>query len=109
VQENYEELISRRAYKTIKRGLKTGSFADLASSIESRNKQLAKLVQPTATKLKPLQGAEYTPDVVEKMSDRVLQEAIEHFELQPNMKALSERLRQEKIRRMQMEAWQQAQ
>jgi len=109
VQENYEELISRGAYKTIKRGLKKGSATGLSNIIESRNRQLAKLVEPTATKLKPLQGAEYTPDVVEKMSDRVLQEAIEHFELQPNMKALSERLRQEKIRRIQMEARQQAQ
>jgi hypothetical protein len=103
VQENYEELISRGAYKTIKRGLKTGS----SNIIKRRNLQLAKLVEPTATKLKPLQGAEYTQDVVKDMSDRVLQEAIEHFELQPNMKALSERLRLEKIRRMQMEALQQ--
>lgn len=99
VQENYEKLISRRANKTIKRGLKTGSFADLASSIESRNLQLATLEKPTATKLKPLPGAEYTPDVVAKMSDRVLQEAIEHFELQPNMKELARKLREEMMKR----------
>ena len=104
VQENYEELISRRAYKTIKRGLKTGSATGLSNIIESRNRQLAKLVEPTATKLKPLPGAEYTPDVVAKMSDRVLQEAIEHFELQPNMKELARKLREEMMKRKHNEA-----
>jgi hypothetical protein len=107
-QEKYKNLISHRGYKTIKRGLRTGNATGLSSIIESRNRQLAKLVQPTTKKLKPLTGAEYSPETVKNMSNSLLQEAIEYFTMQPNMNALAEILKQEKIRRMQMEAQQQA-
>jgi hypothetical protein len=95
VQENYEDLISRKGYGTMKQDIKRGN----TRSLIGRQQQLTPLLESTASKLKPLPGAEYTPVVVSKLSDRVLQEAIEHFELQPNMKALARKLREEMMKR----------